>query len=149
MNESCLSVIELEFVSTNMGLDFSVPFKPITCLVKSSSEFADQLARNSTSLQHLAYQDRAICGSLFRYFRIKLSRSTDRHNPHIRMRHDLEKNGLVFDWENASTWAILLVNPLQPGEKQKSNKVKLREVAQRRSGSIKKLKIIIRESTRK
>jgi len=86
----------LRFVSTNMGLDFSVLFKPITRLVKSSSEFADYLQRNSTSLQHLAYQDRAICGSLLRYFRIKLGRSTDRHNPHVCMRHDLEKNGSVF-----------------------------------------------------
>jgi len=33
---------------------------------------------------------------------------------------------------------FFMVNPLQPGEKEKSNKVKLREIAQHRSGSIKK-----------
>jgi len=33
------------------------------------------------SFQDLVCRDRAICGSLFRYFRNKLSRSTDRHDP--------------------------------------------------------------------
>jgi len=38
-------------------------------------------SETSTSFQHLACRDRAICGSLFRIFCSKLSRSTDWHTP--------------------------------------------------------------------
>ena len=53
-------------------------------LTNSNFEFADELEKHSTSFQHLACRDRTICGSLFRYFRSKLSRLTDRHDPKTR-----------------------------------------------------------------
>jgi len=80
--------IEFGFVSTNMGLHCSVPIEPITRLVfkkiklkKFELRSKNKLEIHSTSCQHLACRDRAMCGCLFRYFRNKLSRSTDKHDP--------------------------------------------------------------------
>ena len=83
--DSCRS-IEFEFISTIMGQDSSVPIKLISRLVlkaNSSSQIgALSLQINSRNTQtSLCCRDRTIFESLFRYFRSKLSRSTDRHDP--------------------------------------------------------------------
>jgi len=79
--------IEFEFIWTNKGQDFSVPIKPtIRWVLKKIQARRFELwvcginSRNSKSFQHLACRDRASCGSLFNYFRSKLSRSTDRND---------------------------------------------------------------------
>jgi len=85
----CLSVNQVWVYLNNHGTGFLGPNQTNNWfgaqrklkLANSSFEFADWLKNHSTSFQHLACQDRTICGSLFRYFRSKLSWSTDKHDP--------------------------------------------------------------------
>jgi len=62
-------------LSTKRVIDLIGTEKSCPILVEINSNSIDGQTRP------LAYQDRAICGSLFRYFRSKLYRSTDRHDP--------------------------------------------------------------------